>query len=89
MQKEDDWYIAKYIENGVASQGKTIDCAISNLKEAMHLYYENTERNVNELYRLIDEGLHDIEVGNVRDYSEAMKEIRQSSTHITCMPRDR
>jgi len=25
IQKEDDWYVAKCIENGVASQGKTIE----------------------------------------------------------------
>ena len=41
IQKEDDWYVAKCIENGVASQGKTIECSISNLKEAIELYYED------------------------------------------------
>jgi len=33
--------------------------------------------NKMELYKLIDEGLHDLETGNVREYSAAMKEIRE------------
>lgn len=33
--------------------------------------------NKMELYRLIDEGLSDLESGNVRDYNAAMKEIRE------------
>ncbi len=41
IQKEDDWYVAKCVENNVASQGKTIEEAISNLTEAVQLYYED------------------------------------------------
>lgn len=41
IQKEDNWYVATSIETGVASQGKTIDEAIDNLKEALELYYED------------------------------------------------
>jgi len=41
--KEDDWYVAKCAENNIASQGKTIEEAISNLKEAIELYYEDNE----------------------------------------------
>ncbi len=37
--KEENWYVAKCIENGVASQGKTIEEALDNLKEAIELYY--------------------------------------------------
>ena len=40
IQKEDNWYVATSIETGVASQGKTIDEAISNLSEALSLYKE-------------------------------------------------
>ena len=39
--KEEDWYVAKCIENSVASQGKTIEEAAANLKEAIELYYED------------------------------------------------
>jgi len=41
IQKEDEWYVAKCIENSVASQGKTMDEAIINLQEAVALYYED------------------------------------------------
>ena len=41
IQKEDDWYIAKCLENSVASQGKTMDEATDNLREALELYYED------------------------------------------------
>jgi predicted RNase H-like HicB family nuclease len=41
IQKENEWYVSKCLENSVASQGKTIDEAIANLKEALALYYED------------------------------------------------
>jgi len=44
--KDDDWFVAKCIENNIASQGKTIDEAINNLKEAVSLYYEDNEFDI-------------------------------------------
>ncbi|HEY8499325.1 MAG TPA: type II toxin-antitoxin system HicB family antitoxin [Clostridia bacterium] len=41
IQKDDDWFVAKCVENSVASQGKTVEEAINNLKEALELYYED------------------------------------------------
>jgi len=41
IQREDDWFIAKCLENNVASQGKTMDEATENLREALSLYYED------------------------------------------------
>lgn len=41
VQKEDDWFVAKCLENSVASQGSTIDEAINNLREAISLFYED------------------------------------------------
>ena len=41
IQKEDEWFVAKCIENNVASQGKTMDEAIINLREAITLYYDD------------------------------------------------
>ncbi len=41
IQKEDNWYVATSIETGVASQGKSIDEALSNLSEALSLYFED------------------------------------------------
>ena len=45
VQKEENWYVAKCVENSVASQGKTIEESIDNLREALELYFEdvNTE----------------------------------------------
>ena len=43
IQQEENWYVAKCLENDVASQGKTIDEAMSNLKEALELYYEDSD----------------------------------------------
>ena len=48
IEKGTEWYVATCIENNVASQGKSIDEAITNLKEAIELYYED-EENINEL----------------------------------------
>lgn len=46
IQKEENWYVATGIETGVASQGKTIDDTLSNLTEALSLYFEdNTPEN--------------------------------------------
>ena len=39
---EETWYVAKCIENSVASQGKTIEESVIHLREALELYYENT-----------------------------------------------
>lgn len=44
--KEDNWYVAKGLEVDVASQGKTKKEAMSNLKEALELYFEDTPKEV-------------------------------------------
>lgn len=43
IQKEEDWYVAKCVENNVASQGRSIEDAMKNLEEAVSLYYEDNE----------------------------------------------
>ena len=40
IHKEDDWYVADCPEVGTVSQGKTIEEAVANLKEATELYLE-------------------------------------------------
>jgi len=40
IQKDGDWFVAKCLENSVASQGTTMDDAMSNLREALMLYYD-------------------------------------------------
>ncbi len=41
ITKEGKWYVAHCLELGVASQGKTIEGARKNLKEAVELYIES------------------------------------------------
>lgn len=41
VQKEENWYVAKCLDNSVASQGKTIEEALKNLKEALELYFQS------------------------------------------------
>lgn len=41
IQKEENWFVATDLTSGVASQGKTIDESLENLKEAISLYYED------------------------------------------------
>ncbi|MBI3586387.1 MAG: type II toxin-antitoxin system HicB family antitoxin [Ignavibacteriales bacterium] len=40
LHREDDMYVAECPEVGTVSQGKTIDDALANLKEATELYLE-------------------------------------------------
>ena len=41
INKEEEWFVAHCIELGVVSQGKTIEEAQANLKEAVELYIES------------------------------------------------
>jgi len=41
IEQEENWFVATCIENSIASQGKTINEAVKNLKEAIALYYED------------------------------------------------
>ena len=43
IKEEEDWFVATCLENDIASQGKTINEAIDNLKEAIALYYEDED----------------------------------------------
>ncbi len=41
IQKDGKWFVARSLELGVTTQGKTIDEAKKNLEEAIALYLEN------------------------------------------------
>ncbi len=45
ITKEENWYVATDVSSGVASQGKTIEESLANLKEALELYYEDDMPN--------------------------------------------
>ena len=40
LNREGDWYVAQCPEVGTVSQGKTVEEAVANLKEATELYLE-------------------------------------------------
>jgi predicted RNase H-like HicB family nuclease len=44
IESEENWYVATCLENNIASQGKTIDESMANLKEAILLYYEDEDK---------------------------------------------
>ena len=39
--QEGKWFVARCVELGVVSQGKTVEQAQKNIKEAVELYLEN------------------------------------------------
>ena len=43
--QEGKWYVARCLELGVVSQGRTIEEAQKNLKEAVELYLEDQPRS--------------------------------------------
>ena len=40
-EEDTGWYVATDVATSVASQGKTYEEALNNLKEALELYYED------------------------------------------------
>lgn len=46
VQKEEKWYVAKCLDNSIASQGKTIEEALENLKEALELYAQSEKAEI-------------------------------------------
>lgn len=56
--REGDWYVAQCLELDIASQGGTEDEALSNLKEALELYFEPPLATRPPLVRMIE-----VEVG--------------------------
>ena len=53
IEREDDMYVALCPELDIASQGKTVEKARSNLKEAIELFFDTASK------REIREPLHD------------------------------
>lgn len=45
IQKEGKWYVARAVEFGVVSQGKTIQEAQKNLQEAVELFLDDQPRS--------------------------------------------
>jgi predicted RNase H-like HicB family nuclease len=41
VTRDGDWYVARRLDVEVASQGRTIEEALANLREALELYFED------------------------------------------------
>jgi predicted RNase H-like HicB family nuclease len=46
VNKEGKWYVATCPELGIASQGKSVENSIDNLREAVELYLEDEDARV-------------------------------------------
>jgi predicted RNase H-like HicB family nuclease len=42
---EDDWFVAQCVEVDVASQGRSIEQAIANLREALELWFDGAPQS--------------------------------------------
>ena len=49
ITKEDDWFVALCPELDIASQGRTQEEALSNLREAVGLYLEDEDASIPEV----------------------------------------
>ena len=52
--QEDDWYVAQCLEVDVASQGETVEAALTNLREALELHFEAPCATVTPQLRTIE-----------------------------------
>ncbi len=69
--REEDMYVAREVATGVTSQGKTVDEAIKNLREALELYLEETPEALEKLEQL-NQGI----VGVLEVEAKAPKAVR-------------
>ncbi len=46
VTRESKWYVSDCPELGIASQGKTIESALENLREAIELYLKDEDAKV-------------------------------------------
>jgi len=50
--REEDMYVAREVTTGVTSQGKTVEEAVENLREALELYLEEVPEALEKLEQL-------------------------------------
>lgn len=43
VAREGNWYVARCLEIEVTSQGATVENSLENLREALELYFEDSE----------------------------------------------
>jgi predicted RNase H-like HicB family nuclease len=57
IEQEEELFVATCLENNIVSQGRTVNDAFLNLKEAIALYYEDDEKK-QELRSITDEQVY-------------------------------
>jgi predicted RNase H-like HicB family nuclease len=60
--REEDMFVIKEVFTGVTTQGKTIEEAMENLKEAIELYLEEVPEVVTEIKNIETVGTLNVEV---------------------------
>jgi len=72
----DSWLVAECPELGTVSQGKTIEAAISNLKEATELYLEDNPEMLNQPFRqasTLEQDVRELEQAYTRQTGEQIE----------------
>lgn len=73
---EDGWYVVEVPAlPGCISQGKTIEEALENIKEAIELYLEPDVQELNKETREFESAIKEIESGNYITHEELAKEL--------------
>lgn len=89
IRKEDEnWYVADCLETGTISQGKTIEEAIANLKEAVELYAQEFpfRESGHPLVTTFDASLPDPREANVREQSAEYVAGETTSSLVWAFP---
>lgn len=63
INKEGRWYVARCVELGVVSQGRTVKSAQANLKQAVELYLED-EPNAKKYFSKTPALIRILEIAN-------------------------
>ncbi|AIY90949.1 type II toxin-antitoxin system HicB family antitoxin [Geoglobus acetivorans] len=63
--REEEWYIITEVFTGVTTQGKTIEEAVENIKEAVELYLEEMPEIREELERRDVVGVLNVEIAEI------------------------
>lgn len=75
VRKEGKRYVSRCPELDVASQGPTIETALTNLKEAVELFLED-ERGFAPAFRLkVKKGRAEVQAGRVYATSQLLKDL--------------
>ena len=87
ISQEDEWFIAQCLEVDVASQGKSEDEAVDNLREALELYFEPPRPTVMPKLRKFEVNINSDETTSHRQIKRKLEKagftlIHQRGSHV-------